>query len=199
MRFAVFSIVFLVPALVIARQHSSSSATAKPTHVADLCKPGSLPKDIQSHLKERYSSWKVQEPDYLNSNARERWESEKPLQCPGIAMGHFDSADATSYAVLLTSQSRTGAGAGYKFIIFSPNSRQQSYTISFDEQVDEDGSGNFFIHRVSISKFFDENSKKRFQVQSSEAILLVGSAEKQYGAEVYFLAKSGYKHEPVDY
>jgi len=39
----------------------------------------------------------------------------------------------------------------------------------------------------------------KFQVKASEIILLVDSAENEYETDVYFLAKGGYRHEPVDY
>jgi hypothetical protein len=60
------------------------------------------------------------------------------------------------------------------------------------------GAANFLIHRVQISKFFDEQSRKKFQARMSEGILLVDSAEKEYGAEVYFWSGSSYQHQPVD-
>lgn len=197
MRFVAFAILFLAPALGAPKQHSTSPATSKPTEVANLCKPEFLPKDIQSHLKEQYSSWKVQEPDNLNSNARERWESEIPLQCPGIAIGHFDSPRTVSYALLLHPQSRSVAG--YKFLVFSPKLGQQSYGMNVLDQADKEGSGNYFIHTVAFSKFFDGKSREKFQLQTDEAIIFVDSGENEYESDVYFFAKSGYMHQPVDY
>jgi hypothetical protein len=46
---------------------------------------------------------------------------------------------------------------------------------------------------------FDEQSRRKFQVQANEGILLVDSAENEYEADVYFGANGRYQHEPVDY
>ena len=67
-------------------------------------------------------------------------------------------------------------------------------------QADKLRPGNsFHPYRVPISKFFDGKSKDKFQVQADEAILFVDAGEGEYETDVFFLAKGGYKHEPVDY
>ena len=80
------SLMFLLVSGLIFGQKSACASEGQ-----NLCNVGSLPQDIQSRLKEEYGSWKVQEPADLSKHAHERWESEKPLGCPGIAMGHFES------------------------------------------------------------------------------------------------------------
>ena len=74
-----------------------------------------------------------------------------------------------------------------------------SYEMKAVEQSGDSGAANFFIHKVPISKFFNEQSRRKFHVRTSEGILLVDSAEKEYEADVYFWANGGYRHEPVDY
>jgi hypothetical protein len=157
---------------------------------------GSLPPDVQIRLKGEFGSWKVQEPADLSPRAHERWESEKPLQCPGIAVGRFENAKTPSYAVLLVPQGH--ADAGYKFLVFGPKAGQLSYEMRAVDSGDS-GAANFFIHRVRISKFFDEQSRKKFQAHTREGILLVDSAEKEYEADVYFWSGGSYRHQPVDY
>lgn len=186
----------LTAALAFGQQGSSSPAPAKPNEGPVLCKLGSLPLHVQSRLKEEFGSWKVQDPADLNPRAHERWESEKPLQCPGIVVGRFENAKIPSYAVLLVPQGHEDAG--YKFLVFSPKGGQPSYEMRAVDSGDS-GAANFFIHRVRISKFFDEQSRKTFQAHTSEGILLVNSAEKEYETDVYFWAKGNYQHQPVDY
>lgn len=90
---ATFSLMFLLTATpTFAQQGSSPPAPAKPSEESALCKPGSLPQDVQSRLKTKFGSWKIQEPADLSPRAHERWESEKPLACPGIAVGQFEIA-----------------------------------------------------------------------------------------------------------
>jgi hypothetical protein len=155
-----------------------------------------LHPDLQSRLKEEFGSWKIQEPADLSPHAHERWESEKPPACPGIAVGKFEDAKTPSYAVLLVPQGHTDVS--YKFLVFSPKAGQQSYEM---RTVDSGGSGaaNHFIHRTPISKFFDWPSREKFQVHTVDGILLVDSAENEYGVEVYFWSGGRYRHEPIDY
>jgi hypothetical protein len=162
-----------------------------------VCNPSTLPSDITKHIKNEFGSWKIQEPTDLSPRAHERWEAEKPLECPGIAAGRFENANRLSYAVLLVP---AGPGdAGYRFLIFSRKSSQPSYEVKVVEQWDRGGAANYFIHRVRISKFFDAQSRKRFQAQTIEGILLADSAEKEYEIDVYFWSNGSYKHEPLDY
>lgn len=87
----------------------------------------------------------------------------------------------------------------YRFLVFSTKTTQPSYEMRAVEQSQDSGAANFFIRKVQISKSFNGESRRKFQVQTSEGILLVDSGEKEYEAEVYFWANSPYQHEPVDY
>jgi hypothetical protein len=195
---ATFSLMFwLTAALACGQQGSSPPPPAKPSEESALCRPGSLPPDVQSRLKSEFGSWKVQEPAALSPHAHERWESEKPLACPGIAVGKFEDAKTPSYAVLLVPQSHSGAG--YKLLAFTPQTGQSPYEMRVVEQSSDSGAANFFIHRVPISKFFDEQSRKKFQAQTSDGILFADAADKEYETDIYFWANGSYQHQPVDY
>jgi hypothetical protein len=193
-----FSIAFLLTtALAFGQQGSSSPEPVKPSEGRALCKPGSLPPDIQSRLKEEYGSWKIQEPADLSKRAHERWESEKPLECPGIAVGHLESTKTPSYAILLVPVAH--ADGGYRFLVFSEKAGQPAYDARLVEKLDQDGASNYFIRTTPISKFFDQPSRKKFQAHTVDGILLVDSAENEYGVEVYFWSGGHYRHEPIDY
>jgi hypothetical protein len=157
----------------------------------------SLPPVIQRHLREEYGSWTVQEVANLSPRARERWNSEKPLECPGIAVGHFESAQTLSYALLLVPLSH--ADAGYRFVVFSQRPGQSDYEARILDKLDESGAANYFLRGVPIGKFFDEASKKRFHAHSADVILLFDSAEKEYGVVVYYWSENHYRNDPVDY
>jgi len=157
----------------------------------------SLPSDIQNRLKKEYDSWKIQEPADLSQRAHERWESKKPLQCPGIAVGHFEGAKTLSYAILLVPIGHVDAG--YRFLVLSQETDQPAYETRLVDKLDQNGAANYFIYRTPISKFFDEPSRKKFQAHNVDGILLVDSAENEYGVEVYFWSGGRYRHEPIDY
>jgi hypothetical protein len=173
--------------------HGSARANEKP----ELCKPESLPSEIQNRLKEEYSSWKIQEPANLSQRAREAWEPEKPLACPGIAVGHFESAKSLSYTVLLVPTGHPDEG--YRFLVFSQKLGQPGYEVRVLDKLDEKGAANYYIQSTPISKFFDEASRRKFQAHTKDGILLTDSGENEYGVEVYFWSGGRYRHEPVDY
>ena len=194
----VFALLFsLTTALAFGRPGSSLPIPPKPSQGSFLCKPESLPSEIQNRLKEEYGSWKIQGPADLSQRAHERWESEKPLECPGIAVGHFESAKTPSYAVLLVPKGH--ADAGYRFLVFSQKAGQPTYETRLADKLDQNGASNYFIHRTPISKFFDGPSRKKFQAHTVDGILLADSAENEYGVEVYFWSGGHYRHEPIDY
>jgi hypothetical protein len=183
--------------LLPGQQRPPLPGPAKSTEKLSLCNPGSLPDDVQNHLGGELNAWRIQGPADLGPDARERWESEKPLQCPGIAVGHFEDDKTLSYAVLLVPQSRSGTG--YKFVVFSAKAGQSSYGMRVADQSAASEASNYFIHEVEINKFFDEKSKRKFQVQTRQGILLVGSGKIGYEADIYFWAGGKYEGQPVDY
>ena len=111
-------------------------------------------------------------------------------------MGLFQSAKTPSYAVLLVPVDHPDAG--YRFLVFRRKSQQPSYEITVVDQFDDRGASNYFIRKVPINKFFSEESKKKFQVQAIEGILMVDSAEQEYEADVYFWSNGRFQQQPVD-
>ena len=180
--------------LVFGHLRTFPQVAARATERNAICKPESLPGEIRSQLKKQFASWKIQEPEALSPPARARWESEKPLQCPGITIGQFEKDKTISYGVLLVPQALPGAS--YKFIIFSPIG--DSYETHVLDQHDS-GASNLFIRSAKNSKFFTELSKRKFRVQATEGILIVDSGGNEYEADIYFWDGDGYQHQPVDY
>jgi hypothetical protein len=162
-----------------------------------LCQPDALPSAIQHRLREDYSSWRVQDVANLSKRAHERWESEKPLECPGVAVGYFENAKTQSYALLLVPVGN--ADAGYRFLVFNQKTGESDYEVSILDKLDGSGATNYFLRGTPIGKFFDETSKKRFHAHTAAVILLFDSAEKEYEVDVYYWTEGHYKHDPVDY
>jgi len=184
-------LIFLLPAgLTFGQQPASKQGSS-------LCRLDSLPTAIQHRLKQEYGPWKIQEPANLSQRAREAWEPEKPLACPGIAVGYFVSAKVLSYSVLLVPTGHVDEG--YRFLVFSQKLGQPGYEVRVLDKLDEKGAANYYIQSTPISKFFDEPSRKKFQAHTKDGILLTDSGENEYGVEVYFWSGGRYRHEPVDY
>jgi hypothetical protein len=161
------------------------------------CDTNQLPSTIRARLRTDFGTWKSQAPDNLSQRARLSWAGTKSTGCPGIAVGFFRGAQQPSYALLLVPSEHPDAA--YRFVVFSPKVENSAYEELVVEKSDDHGASNFFIEKVPVSKFFDETAKKKFQVQTTDAILMTDSAENEYEADVYFWANNKFQHEPVDY
>ena len=165
------SIIFTLPACVaFGRQNTGNQPP-------NLCRFDSLPAAVQRHVKEEYGSWKIQEPADLSQRAGEAWEPEKPLTCPGIAAGHFESAKSLSYAVLLVPTGHPDEA--YRFLVFSQKLGQPGYEVRVLDKLDEKGAAKYYIQSTLISKFFDEASRKKFQAHTKGGILLTRFRRKR--------------------
>ena len=191
----------LVVAAAPAAKHGDSSAS--PALVAKpLCKEVFLPREVEKHLETAFGSWKIQQPADLSPTALARWKDEKPLECPGIAAGYFERSDALSYAVLLVPKGH--AARGCTFLVFSQGSdsvgagQRRPYEARVLERWDR-GARDVFIRGVEIRKFFDARSRRKFDARSGDGILFVEAAEKEYGTDMFYWTKGGFRHDPVDY
>lgn len=187
---------FLLVGAFLSPQGSAFPLYAASGEGVDRCEEGTLPQAVRSRLKQEFATWKIQTPAALSPSARKRWEAEKPAHCPGIAVGRFDNAKALSYAILLVS--RGDIDKGYRFLVFSPKDGQRSYEMRVVDSGESDGS-HFFTCAVRMSKFFNKESRKKFQAYTSDGILLLDAAEQEYEVDVYFWANGNYQHQPVDY
>ncbi len=190
-------IFLMTAALVFGATSSPSPVLAMAGEGPSPCNLGSLPSDIQNRLKADFGSWKVQESENLSEHARKTWAGKKLPECPGIAVGLFQSAKTPSYALLLVPVDHPDAG--YRFMVFSRKTGQPSYEATVVEKSDDHGASNYFIRKIPIDEFFSEESKRKFQVQATEAILMVDSAEQEYEADIYFWSNGRYRQQAVDY
>lgn len=151
---------------------------------------------IQKRLAEEFKPWSIQQPERLSEPALERWKSERPLACPGIAAGHFEHSKMTSYALLLVSAAETNPG--YKFIIFTPEHDRPAYRMTVLDESPEDAH-DIFIRREDVGKFFDRQSITKFRVDANEIILFADAGVNNYETDVYFWGNGSFQHQPVDY
>jgi hypothetical protein len=161
------------------------------TRAADLCSDV-LPQTVTKALAQNFADWTIQSPSNLSPSAEERWKSEKPAACPGLARGHFEDGSKTSYAVLIVDASNQGSAA--KLLLFSGSST--------DMKVLEDtatGGKDLFIHAALASRFFDKKSSAKFGVRAPKAVLLFDAGSNEYETDIYFLTANGFRHEPVDH
>lgn len=156
-----------------------------------------LPAEMQRHIQTNYSSWRLQDVSDLSANAKERWQSEKPVDCPGIAVGQFEKTDQKSDAVLLVPANKPDTG--YRLLVFTPNGSHSSEAVRVIDQSDKIGASNFFVHKIQIAKVFNSQGAKKLRINAKEGILLVDAGISEYEADVYSWTGDKYRHDPIDY
>lgn len=99
---------------------------------------------------------------------------------------------------LATYEIEVSADLGVRLIVFSRKVGLSSYEATVVERSNDNVPSNYFIRKAPMSRFFNEESKRKFQVQATEAILMVDSAEQEYEADIYFWSNGRFRREPVD-
>ncbi len=175
----------------------TASAPAQSESRSSLCRLQVIPAELQNRLKADSPDWKVQDPTNLSQAARGRWRDEKPLTCPGIAVGRFVSVDQNAYAVLLVP--KKNPDSAYRLLVLTASVGSSAESLRVVNQLDKGGASNNFIHTIQVDKVFSKEWIAKLKVKITYAILAVDSGENEYGAEVYFWADGQFKHEPIDY
>jgi hypothetical protein len=128
------------------------------------CQESALPEGVRAALSSQYAEWQIETLRDLNADYLKAWAAKRTNQCPGIAVGHFESKIDLSYALLLISRDK--GRAGYKFLVFSRKSSKDAFTPNILEQDDKSASGNSAISRVDPGLEFDEEKFAAFKLKS---------------------------------
>jgi len=169
-----------------------------PTSIAKKVKPctlESLPSELQARLKTDYSSWRIQELPNLSVKAKARWQSERALECPGVAVGEFKTSQV-SYAVLLVPIEKPDAA--YRLVIFTLSGGAAPGSLEIADQWDNGGAANYFIRPVRIAKAFGGEWVRKLKIGARDGVMSVEAAENEYGVDVYYWANGQFRHEPID-
>ena len=108
-------------------------------------------------------------------------------ESPGIAVGHFEAADALSYAVLLVPKS--DPSGGHKILVFSKEAKQNAYTWKLLDHADGQTYSGLVISKAGPGKYSDVQSRKSVQLKLDS--IYVEWIEK--GALLYYWTESGYR------
>lgn len=161
------------------------------------CVAGEAPASITEYLSRRYNGWRVKQPSDLGKVARERWESQSPLSCPGLAPVNLDIPGRPSYAFLLIPL-REQRG-GHIFLVVSPGSANSEPSATVISESRDDGGADIFIFKESISRLFDSSLRKRYHALGRDGIMLIDAGEHEYEADFYYRTKGGFGTLTVDY
>lgn len=116
----------------------------------DPCR-ANLPEQVQAMLREGYGQWRIETKADLSDDHQRMWDKTHGLECPGLASGHFRSADSLSFAILLIS--KNPKVVGYRVLVADSDS-QNRYHAKLLERYDQPIPSDVVIYRVAPGKYF---------------------------------------------
>ena len=172
----------------------SLAALCTRSNAADPCDLSVLPQEIRTNLEKNYPDWQPERLEQLYVDDRQFWTEAHLRDCPGIAIGHFESKAELSYAFLLVSKPDRKK-PGLRILVFSRTSPSAPYVAHLISKWD---TGTFYegsnqvIARVPPGHYEEAVGPKRIQTEldgiSYEVI--------EKGAILYYW-KNGRYHELV--
>jgi hypothetical protein len=125
----------VIPALLLSPGWFGAQSRA-----ANPCDISVLPQEIQTKLEENYPDWQAERLEHLYDDDRTLWIKVHPNDCPGIAIGHFESKNELSYAVLLISKPDRKR-PGLRIVVFSRPGASAPYVSHLISEYD---TGTFY-------------------------------------------------------
>ena len=143
--------------LVLLVAVGTACVIASVAQTAAPCDASALPAPLVEVLKSKFAGWRLERLSDLDGDDQKLWREGHSKECPGIAVGHFESADNLSYAVLLLISS--AQSGGYRIVVFSKDASADSYSAKvLDREVGKDYFAPV-IYKLPPGKYtgFDES------------------------------------------
>jgi len=135
------------------------------------CQGDILPSAAKSLLNKTFPAWRIKRPSDLVAYDLELWGKVHPKECPGIAVGHFESPNQTGYGLLLIQ--KTGAETGYKIVVLIKSTTANCYSLRvLDHAEGQAGTGSgLVISKVPSGKYsgFDSTQSIKVRLDAVEA------------------------------
>jgi len=120
---------------------------------ADPCDKVVLPKALERLLLEKFPTWRALRLSDLTPEHQQFWlQSEGKKNCPGIAIGYFETKEAKAYAFSLIP--RDPKGHGHRIIVISQNTRGR-YQSRVVDRWNGPGTSELVIYPVPPGKYSD--------------------------------------------
>jgi hypothetical protein len=137
-----------------------ASAQQKP------CDGSDLPAPIQALLKTKFPLLRPKQLMDMTVNGQQFWQKTHEKECPGIAVGQFETKDEPAYALLLVSQAEPTAG--YKLVVFSKKTKADSYAMKLLNEIEgtarEIDTAGLVISKAPPGKYSDSLNLKSIQL-----------------------------------
>jgi hypothetical protein len=128
------------------------------------CDAAALPAPISELLKSKFAQWRPKQVSDMEADDQQFWlKGPNATGCPGIAIGHFESADSLSYALLLVPQS--DPSGGHKIVVFSKDATKDVYTSRLLDHAETQTYSGLVISKAEPGKYKDWEAKKSIQIK----------------------------------
>ncbi len=142
--------VLLLPAssmLALMAVVSGGAQTSNP------CAESGLPSPVNDLIRGRFPGWRPEQLSDLRSDDRQLWLKAHVNDCPGIAIGHFETTDRFTYAVFLVRPS--DPTNGYKVLVFDEIPHGNAYILKLVEQANGPTYGGVAIETAPPGHYSD--------------------------------------------
>lgn len=160
---------------------SSAAQTFKPCHEV------SLPTLVNKVLNRKFPLWRPKQVSDMDADHQQLWLKAHEKECPGIAVGHFESADRLAYAVLLVPRSEPSGG--YKLVVFSKGPNGDTYTWKLLDRADGQTYSGLVISKAAPGKYSEYERTRSIQTKLDG--VYVEWIEK--GAQLYYWSGGRYR------
>ena len=142
--------------LIAVNLPNATSGQSSAAQTSIVCGEAALPAPVNELLRVKFAGWRRQQLSDLYEDDQKLWTNSHPKECPGFALGHFESADSLSYAVLLLPNS--AQQSGYTILVFSRGMNADVYTWRLLEHGEGIDSFAPVIYNIRPGKYkgFDE-------------------------------------------
>ena len=145
------------------------------------CDGATVPTAITELLKDKFPQWRPKRISDMDADNQRFWlEGRDAGTCPGIAIGHFESASRLSYAFLLVPQSNPSGG--YKVIVFSKQAGKDIYSPTLVDHAEGQTYSGLVIFRANPGEYKDLERNKAIHIRTD--VLYLEWIEK--GAQLYY-------------
>jgi hypothetical protein len=167
--------------------HSLLSAPVSAAQVSMARSEAALPAPINELLKAKFSQWRPKQVSDVDAHDRQLWLKAHEKECPGIAVGYFESADRLSYAALLVPKSEPRGG--YKIVVISKGPTGDAYTWRLLDHADGQTYSGLVISKAEPGLYSDFELTESIQTKLDG--VYVEWIEK--GAQLYYWSGDRYR------
>jgi hypothetical protein len=173
-------VLFGTPGLVPTQISPAQNVTA--------CDDSALPAPVRNLLSAKFSEWRPKQVSDMDPDDQQLWlTAVHGKKCPGIAVGHFETADEISYAILLVP--KANPNGGHKVVVVSKAAPKRAYIWTLLDHGEGQTYSGLIISKVGPGKYSDLENDESIQLKlDGIQVEWLGK-----GAVIYFWSESRYR------